>query len=94
MRPVPGGAGLIAVVGEFFAKPTHALHRVRYKRRMIWVYYVVSLAIFVFLVADIWKTNAPQNTKILWTVFAFFCSILALVIWFVSEKKKYQGGIV
>jgi hypothetical protein len=56
--------------------------------------YLVGLAIFIFVTVDVWRTNAPTGAKVGWTIFAFFCTIIALVVWFVWGKKRYAGGVV
>lgn len=58
------------------------------------IFYVVELIIFVVLVIDIWRTNAGTGAKIGWTIFAFFCGLIALIVWFVWGKRRYSGGLV
>ena len=58
------------------------------------IFGLIELVIFVVLLVDIWRTSATTGAKIGWTIFAFFCGIIALVVWFVWGKRKYSGGLV
>lgn len=49
---------------------------------------VIALAIFVFLIVDIWRSNLATGAKVGWSVAAFFCSLLTLIVWLVWGRKQ------
>jgi len=57
------------------------------------LWWLVSIAAFIYLVVDIWRSPAVQNTKILWTIFSFFCGIIALAVWLLDGRKKAYGQV-
>lgn len=52
---------------------------------------LIGLAIFVYMVIDVWRSPAPTGNKIGWTIFSFFCTIIALIVWLVTGKKRAYG---
>ncbi|CAN5382289.1 hypothetical protein BH10ACT8_BH10ACT8_21080 [soil metagenome] len=54
--------------------------------------YVVGLVILVFMVVDVWRSNATVGKKIVWTIFSVLCGIVALIVWLVWGKKNANQG--
>lgn len=52
---------------------------------------VVGLVIFLYVAIDAWRSPGTTSAKILWTVFAFLCSLAALIIWLVVGRKAMYG---
>ena len=53
--------------------------------------YIVGLIIFIYMVYDVWRSPASTGTKVGWTVFSFFCTIIALVVWLITGRKRAYG---
>lgn len=49
---------------------------------------LIALAIFVFLLVDVWRSNLTTGAKVGWSVAAFFCSLLTLIVWLVWGRKQ------
>lgn len=51
---------------------------------------LVSLASFIWVTYDVWtKTALSTGTKVIWTIAAFFLSILtAIVYYFIQYRKR------
>lgn len=49
---------------------------------------IVGLVILIYLCVDVWRSSASSGTKVLWTVFAFLCNLLTLVVWLVWGRRK------
>lgn len=52
---------------------------------------LIGLAIFVYLVVDVWRSPMGTGAKVGWTVFSFFCTIIALIVWLITGKKSAYG---
>jgi hypothetical protein len=52
---------------------------------------IIGLIIFVYMVYDVWRSPAETGTKVLWTIFSFFCTIIALIVWLVTGRKRAYG---
>lgn len=52
---------------------------------------IIGLVIFLYVTIDAWRSPGTTGMKILWTVFAFFCTILALIIWLIVGRKNMYG---
>lgn len=48
---------------------------------------VLGFIIFVVTLVLIWRSNKSVGTKVLWTVFTFFCNLIALVCWLIFGRK-------
>lgn len=55
---------------------------------MTTVYYVISLAILVWSVYDIWTSKLDQGKKILWTVVCILLSFIGTLIYVFAGRKK------
>lgn len=49
---------------------------------------IVGLVCFVYVTVDAWRSPASTGTKVGWTVFSFFCTLIALIVWLVTGRKK------
>ena len=49
---------------------------------------LIALAIFIFIVVDVWRSGLSTGAKIGWTVAGFFCSLLTLIVWLVWGRKN------
>jgi len=47
-----------------------------------------SLIISIIAIVDVWKSNATQESKLLWTLLAFFTGFIGAIIWFAVGKKQ------
>ncbi len=54
--------------------------------------YIIGLIIFIYLVVDVWRSRATTGAKVGWTIFSFFCTIIALIVWLVWGKKRANQG--
>jgi hypothetical protein len=54
--------------------------------------WILGVIIFVYMVVDVWRSNATTGAKIGWTIFSFFCTILALIVWLVWGRKRANQG--
>ncbi len=52
---------------------------------------IVGIVIFLYVAIDAWRSPGTTGAKVLWTVFAFFCSLAALIIWLVVGRKAMYG---
>jgi hypothetical protein len=55
------------------------------------VFYVLGVVIFLVIVVDVWRSPAETVEKIVWSVFAFLCSIITLVVWFAWGRQRAYG---
>jgi hypothetical protein len=56
--------------------------------------WVVWLIIFIFMVVDVSRSRATTGAKVGWIIFAFICSLVALIVWLVwGRRKAYQGNL-
>lgn len=53
---------------------------------------LVGLAIVVFLCVDVWRSRASTGVKVVWTIFAFMCNLLTLVVWLVWGRRQAYGS--
>ena len=53
---------------------------------------IVGLAVFIYLTVDAWRSPGTTGQKILWTLFAFICWPVALIVWLVTGRKRMYGG--
>jgi hypothetical protein len=44
------------------------------------------------MVYEVWRSGASTGKKIAWTVFSFFCTIIALIVWLVWGKRNAEKG--
>ncbi len=49
---------------------------------------VVGLVCFIVVTVDAWRSPSSTGNKILWTVFSFFCTLIALIVWFIVGRKR------
>lgn len=52
---------------------------------------IIMLALFAFLVwalVDVWKSNANQDRKILWTLLVVLLQPIGGIIWFAAGRKN------
>jgi hypothetical protein len=50
--------------------------------------YIVGLAIFVYMLFEVWRSPMATGGKVGWTIFSFFCTLIALIVWFVTGRKR------
>ncbi len=56
------------------------------------VTWIVGAIIFIYMVVDVARSRATVGAKIGWIIFAFFCSLVALIVWLVwGRRKAYRG---
>lgn len=53
--------------------------------------YLVGVAIFVYMCVEVWRSPLATGNKVLWTIFSFFCTIVALIVWLVTGRKRAYG---
>ena len=54
------------------------------------VFSIVILALLVLQIwslVDVWKSNATQERKIIWTLLVVFVNPIGAIVWFVWAKK-------
>jgi NADH:ubiquinone oxidoreductase subunit 6 (subunit J) len=54
--------------------------------------YIVGLAIFVYMCVEIWRSPMTTGSKVGWTIFTFFCTLIALIVWLVTGKRRAYGS--
>jgi NADH:ubiquinone oxidoreductase subunit 6 (subunit J) len=54
--------------------------------------YIVGLAIFVYMCVEVWRSPMTTGSKVGWTIFAFFCTLIALIVWLVTGKRRAYGS--
>ena len=52
---------------------------------------VVGLIIFIYMVYEIWRSPMETGSKVGWTIFSFFCGLIALIVWLVTGKNRAYG---
>ena len=52
---------------------------------------LVGLVCFLVVTIDAWRSPAATGSKVLWTILAFFCTLLTLIVWFVWGRRKAYG---
>ena len=55
------------------------------------VLYIAEVVIFVVMLVEVWRSPMTVGSKILWTIFAFVCSLIALIIWFAYARRRAYG---
>jgi hypothetical protein len=53
---------------------------------------IISLVIFIYILVDVWRSPASTGYKVGWSLFGFFCSLLALIVWLVWGRKRAYSG--
>ncbi len=53
--------------------------------------YIIGLIIFVYMVYEVWRSPLTTGNKVLWTIFSFLCTLIALIVWLVVGKKRAYG---
>lgn len=53
--------------------------------------YLVGVAIFVYMCVEVWRSPLTTGNKVLWTIFSFFCTLIALIVWLVTGRKRAYG---
>lgn len=48
---------------------------------------IAALGILILALVDIWKSNATQERKLLWTLLVVFVNPIGAIIWFAAGKK-------
>ena len=51
------------------------------------VFIFVFFAILIWGLIDVWKSKAPQNTKVLWTLLVIVANPIGAIIWFIVGRK-------
>lgn len=51
------------------------------------VFFIAALGILIWALMDIWKSNATQERKLLWTLLVVFVNPIGAIIWFAAGKK-------
>ena len=53
--------------------------------------YVVGVLIFVYMCVEVWRSPMSTGSKVGWTIFSFFCTLIALIVWLVTGKRRAYG---
>lgn len=50
----------------------------------------LSIIAFIWVAYEVWNKNyrLTRNSKIIWTIAAFFFSILTAIVYYFAEKRK------
>lgn len=56
---------------------------------------LISLAAFIWVVYEVWTKNfrIDKTSKVIWTIAAFFFSIITAIIYYFVEKRKEIGTV-
>jgi hypothetical protein len=49
---------------------------------------IIWLVIFVVVLVDIWRSPATVGPKVGWSIFLFFCSLIALIGWLIFGRRS------
>jgi uncharacterized protein with PQ loop repeat len=52
---------------------------------------IIGLIIFVYMAFEVWRSPMATVNKVLWTIFSFLCTLIALIVWLVVGKRKAYG---
>ena len=50
--------------------------------------YIVGLVIFVYMCVEVWRSPMSTGSKVGWTLFSFACTLIALIVWLITGKKR------
>ncbi len=56
------------------------------------VLWLISLVFFVLVLVDVWRSPASTGARAGWTVFAFFCTVIAAIVWFAWGRRRIYGS--
>ncbi len=48
---------------------------------------LIGFALFIWTVVDIWRSNATEERKILWTILALVANLIGMILWFAVGRK-------
>jgi hypothetical protein len=48
---------------------------------------LIGFALFIWTIVDIWRSNATEERKILWTILALVANFIGMVLWFAVGRK-------
>ena len=48
---------------------------------------IVALLCCIYVIYSAWTSNKSTGSKVLWTIFALFFSIITAIVWVIQNKK-------
>jgi NADH:ubiquinone oxidoreductase subunit 6 (subunit J) len=52
---------------------------------------IIGLIIFVYMCYEVWRSPMGTGGKVGWTIFSFFCTLIALIVWLVTGRRRAYG---
>ncbi len=52
---------------------------------------LIGLIIFVYMCYEVWRSPLNTGAKVGWTIFSFFCTIIALIVWLITGRRRAYG---
>jgi hypothetical protein len=54
--------------------------------------YILGAIIFIYMCFEVWRSPMTTGNKVLWTIFSFFCTLIALIVWFIVGRRRAYGN--
>jgi hypothetical protein len=49
---------------------------------------LIGLIIAIYVIVDVWRSPAGTGFKVGWSIFAVLLSLIALIVWLITGRKR------
>jgi membrane protein DedA with SNARE-associated domain len=57
------------------------------------IIWLIDVLIAIYVIVDVWRSPAGTGFKVGWTIFAVFLSLIALIVWLITGRKRAYSSV-